>query len=1366
MSALVLQTAVPLFTAATPVFAEATNLNQAQPAASKAHTDQLGNEGKQPTATGQKIAVSSKVLDDAIAANKGKIDLVAGTPKVHPVLKASDKAGIAKTIADITADYQRQADEINRLASQAAPSAAQPTQTAPTNQALATEINQLNTSLRKAIDDARKAGVAVNISNAPKVVNTVDDAKAHHGNMTNKLNTAARDIATAAGTSTTQYATAKKAHDDATARNKTLKDAYDKKMTDYNKVLGDYNTKLAAYNNALNQAKANTTKPGQPKRALTQALNIHQSEDGAVVKAIGSTPSSTIRKGEPWLEGYNRILGSTNFLVYDNFRTNQTINLEYTNIQRATFAGKKIVSVNYEITNLNSGTTGWNGPGSVRLVIPNDPTEGFIAWRDNGNGNWTQDRIEFRVKARYKLDDGSWATFSKERPAVFTHASLNHNHIGLEYVKDTSGSFVELNGSTVTVQGNMAHSQSDNANIGVEWDTSTSPNAYMGAVLSEVTAGDSYTVTYGQGDMPSNPNGGQTYWFQINSQPLADTVPWPGDKPTPPNPPNYETVPPLPSPPGKPELTVTVDLLAAEPAPNTPADPTKPQFTYTHHDFRVVTDATKSVVNADNVDINGQQIVKGSLAKWINTIPNLPANRELTDTIEITDPLRAGYVYDDAATKADPSNANWTITYDAASHTVKAAAKAALVDKLNKDLTKDVAVDTFTIHGVPTNDAALYENVYSVLHKTKPKNDEPGIPTTFTYTNKVRISTPKPPKPSKQVLNLQGDDINNGKTTTGQTIKYRLSWNQSVYRDVKLSKEQILAGVSYIEDFDETAVSVDPAQVVVKDGDTVIPGITVKKYESLAEAPSEVQAEIKSANVQPKGAFLHLSVDNDEDFLTKYAKQGKDLHIELHAKVIKNIPAVYENTGWQIDFGNGYMTNVVNNHIVKPQPTKQVTADGKDINLKTVKNGQAITYNLGWDLSVYEGINHNAQSIAGGFYYLDDYDETKVTPNLEIANIKLENGQAIPKDLYEFVNYASLDAAPQPVKALFNQRGIKPNGAFVFVNIQNPQAFYDNYVRTGTDLILDLPMTVKDGVAGSFKNIGHQIDFAGDVDSPHVPTNEVENHIPKHEAVKYFQPLEKADINGAKAVDGELPARNLKYSWLLENRLDEYSVKHKLYKEINFVDKSFADIQQLDHVLVTDSKGKSINDNVSVIVLQNGNLFSIDGKEASQEQKDAYKAGKLEFNLDLNEGELPIESRANTDKNVLLPTGLDKDGKKASVTIKAIVRNPQLIDDTTYFVALNGVSISGASKDELKHYDQGARYVIDNISNLETGFEEDVPPTPTDDAKATHTSPKDTPQFENTGASSGVAIAGVISTLSVGLLGVINRDKLKRLFKK
>ena len=262
---------------------------------------------------------------------------------------------------------------------------------------------------------------------------------------------------------------------------------------------------------------------GYISEALAQALNLNNGEPQAQHGANTRNPNQIISTGDAMLGGYSRILDSTGFFVYDSFKTGETLSFNYQNLQNARFDGKKISRVTYDITNLVSPA----GTDAVKLVVPNDPTEGFIAYRNDGNGDWRTDKMEFRVVAKYFLEDGSQVTFSKEKPGVFTHSSLNHNDIGLEYVKDSSGKFVPINGSTVQVTNeglarSLGSNRASNLNLPEEWDTTSSRYAYKGAIVSTVTSGNTYTVTFGQGDMPQNV--GLSYWFALNTLPVARTV--------------------------------------------------------------------------------------------------------------------------------------------------------------------------------------------------------------------------------------------------------------------------------------------------------------------------------------------------------------------------------------------------------------------------------------------------------------------------------------------------------------------------------------------------------------------------------------------------------------------------------------------------------------------------------------------------------------------------------------------------------------------------------------------------------------------------------------------------------------------------
>lgn len=445
-----------------------------------------------------------------------------------------------------------------------------------------------------------------------------------------------------------------------------------------NEAIDAYNAKeMERYQRDL--VEISKGEEGYISEALAQALNLNNGEPQAQHGAITRNPDQIISTGDAMLGGYSRILDSTGFFVYDSFKTGETLSFNYQNLQHARFDGKKISRVSYDITNLVSPA----GADAVKLVVPNDPTEGFIAYRSDGNGDWRTDKMEFRVVAKYFLEDGSQVTFSKEKPGVFTHSSLNHNDIGLEYVKDSSGKFVPINGSTVQVTNeglarSLGSNRASDLNLPEEWDTTSSRYAYKGAIVSTVTSGNTYTVTFGQGDMPQNV--GLSYWFALNTLPVARTV-------TPYSPKPHVTVElePVPEPitvtpdvftpktftPEKPvtftpkpleevvqpSLTLTKVTLPVKPIPK--ELPTPPQVPTVHyHAYRLTTtpEIMKEVVNSDQANLHEKTVAKDSTVIYPLTVDALSPNRAQTTSLIFEDYLPAGYLFDKETTQKENGN--------------------------------------------------------------------------------------------------------------------------------------------------------------------------------------------------------------------------------------------------------------------------------------------------------------------------------------------------------------------------------------------------------------------------------------------------------------------------------------------------------------------------------------------------------------------------------------------------------------------------------------------------------------------------------------------------------------------------------------
>lgn len=914
-------------------------------------------------------------------------------------------------------------------------------------------------------------------------------------------------------------------------RNKEKEEAAKKE----NEAIDAYNAKeMNRYKRDL--ADISKGEEGYISQALAQALNLNNGEPQARHSADTRNPNRIIAKGDAMLGGYSKILDSTGFFVYDTFKTGETLSFTYQNLQNASFDGKKITKVAYDITNLVSPT----GTDSVQLVVPNDPTEGFIAYRNDGTGNWRTDKMEFRVKAKYFLEDGSQVSFTKEKPGVFTHSSLNHNDIGLEYVKDTSGKFVPINGSTIqmTDEGlarSLSSNRASDLNLPEEWDTSFSKYAYKGAIVSTVTSGNTYTVTFGQGDMPQN--AGLTYWFALNTLPVARTV-----KPYSPKPHVTPKLDPVPEPikvvpktftpktftpespmifkekplekVTQPRLTLTKVTFAKE--PRSEPLPKAPQVPTVHyHDYRLTTtpEIMKKVVNTDQDNLHDKTIAKDSTVIYPLTVDVFSSNRAKTTTLTFEDYLPAGYAFDKEKTQAE--NENYTLTFDEAKNFVTLTAKEALLQEVNQDLTKSYQLVAPKLYGSLQNDGATYSNSYKLLINK-------GTSNAYTVTsNVVTVRTPGDGKitsritPQKRNENEDGVVINDTVLALGTTNHYRLTWDLDQYKGDTSSKETIARGFFFVDDYPEEVLDlVDKGTSITTLDGKAVSGTTVKAYASLSEAPKDLQDKLAHAKISPKGAFQIFQPNDNQAFYDQYVKTGTSLNLLTKMTVKDSLygqTKTYRNKAYQVDFGNGYKTNEVTNTLVSPTPKKQnLNKDKVDINGKPMVVGSQNYYTLSWDLDQYRGIKVDKAQIAKGFYFVDDYPEEAVLPDDTAIQLTTSNGKAVIGVTVK--NYTSLSEVPKPLQAAFEKRKIAPKGAFQVFMAEDPQAFYDSYVTKGQNITIVTPMTVREEMLNSGKsydNVAYQVDF-GQV----YETNTVTNHVPKVNPHKTNTNKEGVSIDG------------------------------------------------------------------------------------------------------------------------------------------------------------------------------------------------------------------------------------------------------------
>jgi len=333
-------------------------------------------------------------------------------------------------------------------------------------------------------------------------------------------------------------------------------------------------------------------------------------------------------------------------------------------------------------------------------------------------------------------------------------------------------------------------------------------------------------------------------------------------------------------------------------------------------------------------------------------------------------------------------------------------------------------------------------------------------------TDVVTNTVPKS-NPEKHNYNEDGVLIDGGLVPVGSTTEYKLTWKLSNLRDVVGTNEAINRGFYYIDDYPEVLKTLDDRIKVLDSNGNVVNGIRVTKYDNLEQASSEIKAILSKNNITPKGAFQVFSAENPIEFYNNYVKKGIDLTIVNPMQVtqaLKENGGSYQNVAYEIDFGVAQVTDTITNTVPKVKPVKHnYNEDNVKIDGKVVLAGSRTNYKLNWNLSAYKNVNAADKYIEKGFYFVDDYPEEAL--NLDEKNITITDDKGKAVAGVEVVNYESLEKAPEEVKAVLKEAKVMPKGAFQLFKATDSKQFYNDYVKTGTNLTITNPMTVKPELA-------------------------------------------------------------------------------------------------------------------------------------------------------------------------------------------------------------------------------------------------------------------------------------------------------------
>lgn len=698
----------------------------------------------------------------------------------------------------------------------------------------------------------------------------------------------------------------------------------------------------AAYNQAkqaqaewqkkYNDLQSKISTEGYTKEVVLQALSLSTANPEATVKSTASGAEELTTDyiaSSSGRSGYSRVLDSTKVLKYKDVGNGWTTEIDYTGLNGLTVTtedGKQhnISRIHRKFQIVNQGKTGLND-----VYVLNDPTEGFVVARNDGTGG-AADYMNFLVTDTYYYnEDGQEVAFkaSEKTPAALTYSSLNHNPIGWEGAKAINGTHVEINGSTVTQNKDYGYVYAEDYNreeeVGHLWDTSSSAYQYKGAALGVFKEGTAFTTEFIQWDGPAESNG-QTYWFALNTKVVAPVVEVPATATI-----TKTTVKPVKTEPVSAELVKAENPAKPTLALKTLSETKNQKLSASYHGYKLQYKpvVSKSVSDTDKTNTNGQTVVKNVTQTYTLTHDNIYANVKKGDKITIIDPLEAGAVPDVAITKAAAEKAGWTVSYDAGKNTYTFTATY-----------QGKRLDAPVITWKPIYDKGFYDNTYKVL-----------VNNYEVYSNPVTNYTPPAPKPVKSVLDRSGKDIN-GATTFDRTVTFRLVTDYSPYTKTLASSQALGKKFAILDDVQDGAFSVYQGNIKM-----TAAGQDVKNLFDMYHVLSDkgrtdaIKNILKELNLQPRGEFYLWVAKDSKSFYQNYVKQNKNVTIDLPAKLLVKAGEKVENDLKQIDFGNGYQSNLVTISVPDVNPEKHAL-DQKDnkkvLDGQEVQIGQYIRYLL------------------------------------------------------------------------------------------------------------------------------------------------------------------------------------------------------------------------------------------------------------------------------------------------------------------------------------------------------------------------------------------------------------------------------------
>ena len=215
----------------------------------------------------------------------------------------------------------------------------------------------------------------------------------------------------------------------------------------------------------------------------------------------------------------------------------------------------------------------------------------------------------------------------------------------------------------------------------------------------------------------------------------------------------------------------------------------------------------------------------------------------------------------------------------------------------------------------------------------------PLVPTVKVNYSRLRVQ-PSTPKPVKAIKDTYERNID-GSNTFDKNVKFSLTTDYKPYSTFTAASKTYGKTWAMVDDVQDGAYKVDDSKITMKDSTGRDVKALFNMYHVLSEKErtQEIQNILKEAGLNPKGEFYLWVAKDSASFYQNYVKQAKNITIDLPARLLVAKGEIVKNDFSQIDFGNGFVSNLVTVQIPDVKPEKHAL-DYKD-NSK-VRDGQEI----------------------------------------------------------------------------------------------------------------------------------------------------------------------------------------------------------------------------------------------------------------------------------------------------------------------------------------------------------------------------------------------------------------------------------------